>query len=415
MPEAVEAFLTYSVNGRWGRAVELLGRHPEISGYDIRTAVALGDASRVGAELERDRTLIARRDPRTGWSALHLACASRWHMEPVRADGLCSIVRMLLDAGADFELTPTAASQWSPLRCTVASAGSGRGNEPILRLLLERGAAVADQDLYLAGFATGGEQWCLRLLVQYAPDVRAIAEQALAAPISLGDTESVRVLLDAGADPARYRDDDGEPTGIVRAAIAAGCGPELIELLLAHGADPNERGEDGRSAYAVAMASGRSDPQHHELREELADADASALVAAAESGNAPALALLLEVGFSAVCGGRFDPAGVDGVNALHAAAWAGNPEAVRQLLAAGVPVDTKDGQWGSPPLEWALIGSSERRTTNPNPDWLQTVRILLDAGAAQVNLDAVEPHSPSPEVLELLRARGLLLPGSTRG
>jgi hypothetical protein len=43
------------------------------------------------------------------------------------------------------------------------------------------------------------------------------------------------------------------------------------------------------------------------------------------------------------------------------------------------------------------------------------VRILLDAGAAtnEVELDAADPIQPSPEVVELLRARGIVPPALT--
>jgi ankyrin repeat protein len=439
--EAVEAFLSASVGYRIGQAGQLLAQHPQIATYDIRTAVALGDAERVGGALEDDPDLVGRRDPRTGWTAIHLACASRWHVDPARREGLLAIVRMLLDAGADLRRPPSADSQWAPLRCAVVSGGSGRGNEPIVRLLLERGATVADDDLYLAGFATGGEPWCLRLLFEYTPEVGAIAEKALAAPISLDDVDAVRALLDAGADPRRYRDDDGQPTGVVTAAVAAGCSLELIESLLAHGADPDEAGQDGRSVYAVATASGRADllellarhgarddatpldrlqsaclrgdrsgalnllDHHPGVRSELGDADGSALTGAAETGNGEAIGLLLEIGFP-VGARRRD----DGATALHVAAWAGSAEVVEQLLTAGAPLDAVDSQWDATPLAWALVGSGERRATVPAPDWVETVRILLDAGAAtsQIKLDPADAIQPSDDVVELLRARDVL-------
>jgi ankyrin repeat protein len=150
--------------------------------------------------------------------------------------------------------------------------------------------------------------------------------------------------------------------------------------------------------------------QHPALRSELAGTDGSTLIRAAENGNAQAIELLLEAGFPAAAEGWFDPAGVDGATALHAAAWAGSAEAIERLLAVGVHVDALDTHWQSTPLVWALIGSSERRTTNPNPDWVETVRILLDAGAetSQVDLDPDEPQNPGPEVIELLRVRGIV-------
>lgn len=408
LEQAVEKFLNATVNGRLGAAGRLLAEHPEIAGHDVRTAIALGDAPRVEAELERDPGLAVRRDPGTGWTALHLACASRWHVDPARSEGLAAIVAMLLDAGADVDRPPTAASQWSPLRCAIASAGSGRGGEPIVRLLLARGAKVEDDDLYLAGFATGGDQWCVRLLVQYTPDVAAIAEKALAAPISLDDVAVVRVLLEAGADPRRYRDDDGQPTAVIRAAMAAGCSVELIELLLTHGA-----GDDMTALDHLLYACRRGDrseaqrliDQQPGLPSEVAAADGSAVMGAAEAGDRQAIALLLEVGFPVAAAGP-----PNGATALHAAAWAGSPEVVTELLAAGAPIEALDSEWHSTPLVWALVGSGERTAPNPTPDWVKTVSVLLDAGAATsgIDLDAEDPIQPSPEVIELLQARGVV-------
>jgi ankyrin repeat protein len=89
-------------------------------------------------------------------------------------------------------------------------------NEPIIRLLLERGAAPDDDVLYSAGWAADPTR-CLRLLIDHGAKVAELAEQALAAPISTNDLEAVRVLLEAGADPARYRNDDGQPCSVVSA------------------------------------------------------------------------------------------------------------------------------------------------------------------------------------------------------
>jgi ankyrin repeat protein len=148
--------------------------------------------------------------------------------------------------------------------------------------------------------------------------------------------------------------------------------------------------------------------QHPSLRAELVRTDGSALLGAAETGNIEAIELLLEVGFPAAATG-----GPEGWTALHAAAWAGSGEAVKRLLAAGAPLDAHDSTWDSTPLVWALVGSGERRAPNPTPDWVETVQILLDAGAAtsQVTLDPDDPIQPSPEVVELLRARGIV-PGA---
>ena len=145
--------------------------------------------------LARDPGLATRTDEQTGWTALHAACASRWHrLDPARASGLTEVARLLLAAGADPAARPDGEGrQWSPLLCAVA----GAPNPAITGLLLEHGARPDDHVLYLAAFETGHE--CLRLLLPYAPDIAATT--ALSAPISTGDVAGARLLLDAGADP----------------------------------------------------------------------------------------------------------------------------------------------------------------------------------------------------------------------
>ncbi len=429
----VDAFLAASTGWRIGRARRLLDEHSEIAGYSLATAVVLGDAGRVRAELARDRDLPRRTDPRNGWTALHAACASRWHLDPERARGLLAIVRMLLDAGADLELRP--GGHWSPLRCAVAAAEVGRRNEAIIRLLLERGAQVEDHDLYLAGFAAEPES-CVALLLEYVPRPDLIAQQALAPPIGSNNLALLRLLLDAGADPNRYRDDDGRAAGAVAAAIDAGADAALVELLLARGADPNAPGSEGRSPYALALARGRS-----ELADVLSSAGASAdasdldrlvfacwrgdrgeaerllardpalltqlgasrtLHRAAETGNVDAVRLLLQLGVPA------SVLGDEGATALHMAAYSGSAGTVRVLLGHGADLEAHDTRWRSTPLDWALVGSGERPRTNPAADWVETTQALLDAGAsiAEITLSPNGDKQPSPEVAELVRRRG---------
>ena len=254
-----EVFCEASIGDGTGRAARMLAARPELAGYNLATAVILGDAARVRAELARDPGLATRVDARSGWTPLHAACASRWHaFDPARAGGLLAVARLLLDAGADpggrAPGRPGRGGGWTPLRCAVA----GAANPQIVGLLLERGAVPDDHDLYLARFG-GDDRQSLRLLLRHAVDVAGLAEQALAAPVSLGDTEGVRLLLDAGADPRRYAADDAEPASAAYEAVRSGGPDELLDLLLSHGADPGRPGRDGRSPYTLAIAMGRAD------------------------------------------------------------------------------------------------------------------------------------------------------------
>jgi ankyrin repeat protein len=442
LAEKVDEFCEASVGGRIGRAARMLAETPAIAGYNLATAVILGDSDRVSAELERDPTLATRPDPRTGWTALHAACASRWHqLEPARADGLLAVARLLLDAGADPAARTPGRPGWSPLRCVIAVSHSGPSNRPVVELLLDRGAVPDDHDLYLAGFAHDRDR-LLPLLLARVQNLDEVAAQALAAPISNGDSESARLLLEAGADPQRYLDDDGRPTPIVWAAIRAGCGPELLESLLAHEADPNAAGPDGRTPHGLATAAGR--PELAELLrrygaddtatevdrflsacrradrveaqrlldddpgllERLTDEERAAIFRAAEAGDTASVLLMLDLGFP------LETRGDDGGTALHAAAYTGGADTVRLLLDRGADIDARDTTWNGTPLVWAAVGSGERPRSNKAADWVGTVRILIERGASTegITLSPDDPKPPSPEVAELLSAQLGLTP-----
>lgn len=99
----------------------------------------------------------------------------------------------------------------------------------------------------------------------------------------------------------------------------------------------------------------------------------------------------------------------DGATALHAAAFAGSPAIVRLLLDQGADLEALDDLFHSSPLDWAVVGSGYRPTSAPQPDWVATVRILVEAGASTGDItlapDADKP--PSAEVAELLRGYGV--------
>jgi len=156
IPENVVRFLRSSVNLQIGRAARMLHEHPALAESGFPAAVVLGDAPRIEAELRRDPGAAARVDLGTGRSAPHLACASRFHLDPTRAPGLhldparapglAEVTRQLLDADADIDGKSTGRRCWRPLECAATSANSRANNEPIIRLLLDRGApARADR------------------------------------------------------------------------------------------------------------------------------------------------------------------------------------------------------------------------------------------------------------------------------
>jgi ankyrin repeat protein len=438
----VREFCEASIRDWTGRAARMLAQTPEIDGSGYAAALVLGDAARVRAVLGRNPALATRPDTRTGWTPLHVVCASRWHrLDPGRADGLRAVAALLLAAGADPGGRVGCASGWSPLRCAVA----GEANPAIARLLLSHGAVPDEHDIYLACFGND-ERASLRLLLAHMP--APPGGDVLAAPISGGDTATVRLLLEAGVDASQPAQADlyggsfegDPPTPPVYGAVRSGCPAELVDLLLGHGADPAAPGPDGRSPHRLASEQGRSEiaallrrhgaPDDSTPAERLLGAyrrgdhattrrllagdpglpgrlteaeKGEALSTAAEAGNAAAVELMLDDGFPV----DSRSAG-NGATALHAAAYAGSADVVRLLLSHGSDLESRDTTWHATPLEWAAVGSGERPRDNPRPDWPATAAALLDAGASarDITLSPDDPKPPSAEVAGLLGAHG---------
>lgn len=443
--ERVDAFLRASVSGMTtGRAARMLRDAPDLVTYDIRTAVVLGEEARVRELVGHDPPSAVRPDDRYGWPPLLGVCMSRWHrIEPSRAGGMLRVARLLLDAGTDPNTTvggrPGRVGYCSPL---FAAAGCA-DNPAIVALLLERGAVPDEHTVYLAAFHRSHES--LRLLLEHGARVD---DTVLAAPITTGDAEVARLVLDAGSDPRRAIPaealGEGYPADTpLHAAVERECPAELIALLLERGADPDAPGHDGWSPYRLAVRRGRSDLAElllrHGARDDATDIDrflaaclradrteaerfvrdrpglldrlaeageqsGQALVYAADHGNTEAVRLMLDLGFPAHVGGD------DGVTALHAAAGAGSAEVVRVLLARGADPAARDARFGGTPLSWATVGSGGRFGHDPDPDFAATVRALVGAGASTDGV-WVDEKPPNPEVANLLHSYGLRGPG----
>ncbi len=401
IPEDVIRFLRFSVNLQIGAAARMLHENPSLAQSGFPAAVVLGDAARVEAELRHNPGAATRVDPETGWTALHLACASRFHLDPTRATGLTEVTGLLLDAGAGIDGQSTGSRCWRPLECAVTSANSSRNNEPLIRMLLERGAPVRSETVVASLYAAGGT-WCLELLTRAAAGTPEAFTDALVEAVAEASLDAVAVLLAAGADPdAPGRDGRSARRRALTAGVAT-----TVALLGGDSNDPVERmleaivTGDSDSARRIATA-------NPGLVDCLEAAERAALVAAAEHGNVAAVALMLELGFPVDA--RREAIDDDGATALHTASWAGSADTVALLLQHGADLTARDTRWHSQPLEWALVGSGEAPDGAPAPDWVATVRLLLDAGAATngITLDPGEPKAPSASVLELLRSRGL--------
>jgi len=86
---------------------------------------------------------------------------------------------------------------------------------------------------------------------------------------------------------------------------------------------------------------------------------------------------------------------------LHWAAWHGQAELVRRILAHGAPIENSDNDYRVTPLDWALHGSQNGWYRDAG-DYPATVEVLLQAGARM----PVKPGG-TEVVQEVLRRHGL--------
>jgi Ankyrin repeats (3 copies) len=443
--QKARALVVASVSGRMDRAVRLVEADPSLATYNVWAAAALGEAAHVRALLARDRGLAVAVDPESGWAPLLVVCNSRWHqIDRDRAAGLREVAELLMDAGASPDTSVGRVPEFG--HCSALYAAAGLANHPELaELLLKRGA---DPDTPAALYHTAflRDHRCLRLLLDHG--ARAEGAEALAAAISVDDAKAVRLLLDAGVDAAAPLPAEalGEsyapepPIGAVRAAVEFQCGAELVGLLLERGADPDARGQDGRSAYRLAVRQGRTDvvdllrsrgaqddatdvdrflaacvradrpeaerhlTRHPGLVDELSGEDHEAIAHAADHGNLSAVQLMLDLGFPLNA-----PVGDDGASPLHAAAGAGAAELVAFLIDRGADIEAKDTTWAATPLRWATVGSGFGLGHNPRADWVRTVQTLIATGTSTDGV-WLAGKPPSDDVAVVLGAHGVQPP-----
>ncbi len=179
--------------------------------------------------------------------------------------------------------------------------------------------------------------------------------------------EIATVILDAGGDSA----DAQETLGLVasgRVARESGHQRALIELLVRHGADPEQalgaalaHGEfeaveallecGARTTLRVAAALGDRAGAERLLDRSDAAERHWALALAAQHGHADVLELLLRAGEDP---NRYNPPGTHSHSTpLHQAAFYGRQAAARALLDHGARTDLKDLLWDGTAIDWA--------------------------------------------------------------
>jgi hypothetical protein len=104
--------------------------------------------------------------------------------------------------------------------------------------------------------------------------------------------------------------------------------------------------------------------------------DRQRLVAAAVDNRLEAVRLMLGLGWPTEVPGQ------EGGTALHWAAFHGNSEMVRAILARGPDLTLRDTAHDGTPLGWALYGQ-EHGWSRGRGDYDTTIRLLREAGASE--------------------------------
>jgi ankyrin repeat protein len=429
-------------SGTLEEAEAIRARHPEVTTSSIYAAALVADDASVRDFLARDGTLANAKGGPFGWDALTYLCFSRYlRLDATKGDAFVATARLLLDAGADantgwYETIDTPPRQL--LESAIYGAAGVAHHAGVTRLLLERGADPNDEETPYHVAETWNND-ALRVLLDSGRLTADSLATILLRKADWHDLEGMRLLLDEGADPNRLT--FWRYTALHQ-SLRRDNAIEMIELLVAHGADPSlPNGVDGQSATQIAARRGRGAAlvlfrergatplqgldaliaacalgerdtvaslvaERPDLREQLIAQGGTLLAEFAGNNNVEGIRRLLECGIAAGAifrhgDGYFGIAPIS--TALHVAAWRGWPEAVKELIARGTPVDATDGH-GRTALQLAVKACVDSYwTARRSPD---SVAALLDAGAS---IAGVKFPSGYDEVDELLRQHGARL------
>jgi len=275
------------------RQIERIKPHP---GFDAALAALNdGDVDRLRALLAADPTLVHARtnlDPPYGYfSAATLLhhVAGNPYRDKPLPANVVDIARVLLDAGAD-----------------VHARTLGRNGGPTMGLLVT-GKQASDMGV------TGP---LMDLLLERGAHLDVLKDDALDASLANHAPRAAEKMIALGAKPDVL-------------AVAALGRMDLLPALF---------DRDGR-LLARPRRHGKEMPER--------DAIGLALLYAYVRGQREAVDFLLEKD------GNWNVTGVNNGTALHRAAWEGDLEMVKRLVAKGADISNRDNPFNSTPLSWA--------------------------------------------------------------
>ena len=407
------------VSGTVEYAEAILKRYPEVARSNIHTAAILADEAGVRGFLARDPESATQTGGPYGWDALTHLCFSRYlRLDKTRSEAFVRSARALLDAGASAKTGWYENIDYPNPRPLFESAIYGAAaiacHPELTQLLLERGADPNDEETPYH-VPEEYENKVVRILLESGKLNNTSLAWMLVRKADHHDEKGIRLVLESGADPNFMT--RVENTALHH-AIRRDNSLRIIELLLDHGANPalkNKR--DGRSAIAMAAHRGRPDVLNSlekrgvplnlegvdrliaecargnreaiyqlvaaepQLKDQLIEQGGTLLAEFAGTGNADGLRCLLDLGVSA--NALYEEGDIYfGITkqstALHVAAWRAWPDAVKELINRGAPVNALDGR-GRTALILAVKACTDSYWMHRrSPD---SVAALLKAGA----------------------------------
>lgn len=411
-------------SGTLDEAEAILARYPHVATANIHTAALLADEATVRAQLARDPASATAKGGPRGWDPLSHLCFSRYlRLDQTRSEAFVRTARALLDAGV------SANTGWiemidypNPhplLEAVIYGAAAIAQHADLTRLLLERGADPNDGETSYHVIETR-DNTVLTILLESGKFSAANLSAALLRKCDVHHLEGVQLLLEHGADPNAIT---MWGHSALHQSLRRDNTIEIIECLLDYGADPTLPNREGNSAIDIAAHRGRGGVlnlfEHRgaaipstgavallaacardqretirslvtaepELVAQIIAHGGTLLAQFAGVGNAAGVRNLLDLGVSPSAlyhegDGYFAIAKES--TALHVAAWRAWPEAVKELIARGTPVEALDGQ-GRTALQLAVKACVDSYwTERRSPD---SVRMLLDAGASVIGIE----------------------------
>ncbi|HEY4216698.1 MAG TPA: ankyrin repeat domain-containing protein [Gemmatimonadaceae bacterium] len=284
------------------------------------------------------------------------------------------VVDFLLESGADIDARDVDHRSTAAEHMIGSSDDPAKSRNSLARYLVDRGASV---DIFLAA-ALGLADRAREMVTRDPSLLRLRTGQGEYAEKKPSSYHIYLWTIGSNLTPLETADRFRQFETLE--ALLSLASPEQRLLLACH-----------QGAGDKARAIVRENP---DIVAALSGADRRALTDEAWNANAPAVKLMMELGF--------DPSapavtGPTGGNALHCAAWEGSVECVAALLdhpSGRALINSREDTYGGTPLSWCCHGSTNcgRRDANH----AEVARVLLAAGA--------RPNAPLTDCSEEMQA-----------